>query len=337
MEIVAGVVVLLYVIVALLGTRGNDAIAQAFARQHCVSPDSIFPRQFAMCGAGDPGPNGVRSALVKESTNTYKFYASGRRHCQGLLATLVLKNRADLLGWLLGLFFPQEDLLEIEVYVSDMSPMVMAVATPRQAKALQDRRDVRAYTKPVKVQPQPGAAAGGDGVPSWNNAKLQVLAEHSSFFYDLFGEPRLHGIFTSAAHADKLRLFRSLLVSSENGGGQKQVLRFVFALPSADDMAALAPLLALVPLLTDLVAMYRVNPELKKKLAEARARTEEALAEAEEARKKRVEALQRKKIEKALEEKERLARLNPEARRKAEEKLAKQAAKKGMKVKMVRM
>lgn len=45
----------------------------------------------------------------------------------------------------------------------------------------------------------------------------------------------------------------SLLVSSENGGGQKQVLRFVFALPSADDMAALAPLLALVPLLTDLV------------------------------------------------------------------------------------
>lgn len=131
--------------------------------------------------------------------------------------------------------------------------------------------------------------------------------------------------------------------------------------------------------------MYRVNPELKKKLAEARARTEEALAEAEEARKKRVEALQRKKIEKALEEKvreggvlmvrmgcelwrlrgsmscevcarvlmalgdtqfcslssssmsitctlaptkqfqqERLARLNPEARRKAEEKLAKQ-------------
>ena len=34
-------------------------------------------------------------------------------HTQGLLATLVLKNRADLLGWLLGLFFPQEDLLEV--------------------------------------------------------------------------------------------------------------------------------------------------------------------------------------------------------------------------------
>ena len=49
------------------------------------------------------------------------------------------------------------------------------LCTP-QAKALQDRRDVRAYTKPVKVQPQPGAAAGGDGVPSWNNAKLQVGA-----------------------------------------------------------------------------------------------------------------------------------------------------------------
>mgnify|MGYP001806937219 CR=1 FL=1 len=56
--------------------------ALLYNRQHCVSPDSIFPRQFAMCGAGDPGPNGVRSALVKESTNTYKFYASGRRHCQ---------------------------------------------------------------------------------------------------------------------------------------------------------------------------------------------------------------------------------------------------------------
>lgn len=41
--------------------------------------------------------------------------------------------------------------------------------------------------------------------------------------------------------------------TSDDEGGHKRVLRFVFALPSPGAMADIAPLLALVPLLIDLV------------------------------------------------------------------------------------
>ncbi|EFJ46399.1 hypothetical protein VOLCADRAFT_93141 [Volvox carteri f. nagariensis] len=337
LEAAFAVVIVLYVLVAIWGTKENGKIADAFARMHCVGEAALFPRQFALCGAGEPNAAGFRTPMLKESSSLFKFYASGRRHCQGCLATLSLRNRADLLSWVLNFFLPSEDLLEIDVYMNEanMPPMVLAVATPRQARALADRTDIRTYTKPLKLSAS-GPAAPTDPVPGWPGHKLQVLAEHSSLFYDLFSDPRVHSVFTSTGHADKLRLFRSLLATSENSGGShKRLLRFVFALPAYDDMRALSPLLGLVPLLVDLVGVYKLTPELKKRALEVRIRQEVASADAEESRRRRIEALQKRKQEKAQEEKERLSRLAPEARRKAEEKLAKQAAKKSMKVKMM--
>lgn len=258
LEAIAGVVLVLYLLVAILGTKANGKIADGFARTHCIGEAALFPRQFAMCGAGEPNAIGFRTPLLKESSSLFKFYASGRRHCEGCLASMSLRNRADLLSWVLHIFFPSEDLLEIDVYMNEanMPPMVLAVATPRQARSLSERSDVRSFTKTLKLAA--GPAGPTDPIPGWPGHKLQVIAEHSTLFYDLFADPRAHAIFTSSAHTDKLRLFRSLLITSENSGGShKRLLRFVFALPAADDMAALGPLLALVPLLIDLVGIYK--------------------------------------------------------------------------------
>ena len=46
---------------------------------------ATFDLQFAAIGAYD---NNHRGILLKDSQSTYKFYASGRRHCVGLLATM---------------------------------------------------------------------------------------------------------------------------------------------------------------------------------------------------------------------------------------------------------
>jgi Protein of unknown function (DUF1682) len=52
---------------------------------------------------------------MKESHSIFKFYASGRRHCQSMLATMDLRKRQDLLTMAYYLFSPREDVLDIEV------------------------------------------------------------------------------------------------------------------------------------------------------------------------------------------------------------------------------
>ncbi|KAG2493184.1 hypothetical protein HYH03_008604 [Edaphochlamys debaryana] len=330
LEVAAVLLLAFYAGVAWWGTSVNDAIATRFAREYCMRDDSFFGRQFALCGAGDPtGPSGARAALVRESSSMFKFYASGRRYCGSLTATVTLRPRPDPLAWVLGLFMPTEDLVEVDVAMSEgaMQPLVLAAGTPRQIKALSGRADVSNYAKLLK----------GEVVPGWPAGKVQVYAENAALFQDLFTDPRVNAVFTQPAHAGTLRLFRSLLLTSEAEGSNKRLLRFVFALPPADDLKALEPLLTLVTNLIDVVGLHRLSPEAKKKATDARARAEAASAAADEAKQKRIEALAKRKMEKALEEKERISRLAPEARRKAEEKLAAKAAKKSMKVKMVRM
>lgn len=339
-ELVAAALAVVYVVVAFFGASANHRLAVAWAKAF-AGPDGFFARQFAACGAGaaEAGREGVAVPLVKESASCYKFYASGRRFCEGCLVTLNLRSRPDLLAWLVSLVAPAEDLLEAEVYLGEQHcpPMVLAVGTPRQIRSLTGRRtDLSKLAKPVKV---PTGAAAGE-LAGWPHSKLQVVAEHGSLVTELLGDPRVAPLFTSPQHADKLKYFRALTISDQDSdGSHKRVLRLTLALPPSGDMAgALGPLLGLMTSMVDLVGVYKLSPELKKRAVEARARlAAEGSGAAEEARRARVEALAARKQQKLQEEKERIARLPPDARRKAEEKLAKQAAKKSMRIKMVKM
>lgn len=54
--------------------------------------------------------------LFKESANRYKYYASGRRFVDGMLVTLDLRPRQDLLmGYVVNALMPQDDILDLEV------------------------------------------------------------------------------------------------------------------------------------------------------------------------------------------------------------------------------
>ena len=57
-----------------------------------------------------------RVDLFKESANKYKYYASGRRFVDGMLVTLDLRPRQDLLmGYVVNALITQDDILDLEV------------------------------------------------------------------------------------------------------------------------------------------------------------------------------------------------------------------------------
>lgn len=224
----------------------------------------------------------------------FKFYASGRRYCSGLLAELQLLARQDALSMLWNLLNPTEDQIKVEVYMHDthMPPIVLAIATPKVARAMQrDMQDIIRYTKRIQVSK--------DAFPA--GERLWILAEHSSIFTDLFSDPKLQQLFSfNGPSGGAMKYFRSMHVTSENSEGtHKQVLRFSFKLPPSNDMAALASLMELVPLFIDIVGTYKLPADLKKRALDVRAKQAE---DDEEVRRKRQEALMQKKMEKMQEE-----------------------------------
>lgn len=130
---------------------------------------------------------------------------------------------------------------------------------------------------------------------------MWVLAEHSSIFHDLFSDPKILQLLSSAGpHASSLKYFRSMHFSSENSeSSHKRVLRFTFKLPPAPQMGEISRLMDLIPTFIDVVGTYKLPAELKKRALESRVKQEE---DEEEQRRKRVEAIQQKKMEKAQEE-----------------------------------
>lgn len=138
LEVLSAALIVLYIVIMGLGIRSNRAIAEAWAKAFTFK-GGIFDKNFSSLG---PNSDAV---LMKDSFNIYKFYATGRRHCQGLLAELILLPRQDALSMVWNLLSPTEDLIRIDVYMTEesMPPIVLAIATPKHARALQrDSKDI---------------------------------------------------------------------------------------------------------------------------------------------------------------------------------------------------
>ena len=178
-EMAAAAFLVLYGWTLYSGRRTNHELALAWSR--AVMP--LLERNFSLVGHGKQPRNEV---LLWDSPSCFKLYATGRRYCQGMLATLNLKPRQDLLMRLWGLVSPSEDTLEVEVCMNEgcVPPIVLVIGTPRAARTLlKEQRDVELYAKKISI--------GKNEAPWWPADKLQVLAEHSSIFYDLTSEPKV--------------------------------------------------------------------------------------------------------------------------------------------------
>ncbi|KAL5202427.1 hypothetical protein ABZP36_013379 [Zizania latifolia] len=307
------------------GKKQNEAIALAWATKFATR-NSIFDKNFSLLGTGDGKDTPL---LLKEGQDVFKFYASGRRFCQGMLATMEMRARHDLLSKLVELVLPSKDTITLEVVMNEetMDHVVLAVARKKAAKTMQKEERV--------LQKFAGVLTSAPSGRRWVADELAVVAESKEVAGDMITELVLDQVFGEKSFEKFGKWFISLHFSDQLSGSYKKVLSFKFVLPDESNMDEMTRLVALVPYYIDLVGRYKLSSHARSKTEAARTKAaQEAFRELQGVRQ---EALQRKKAEKKklLEEAE--AKLSAEALRKKDEKERARQMKKSMpKVKMLR-
>ncbi|THU71106.1 hypothetical protein C4D60_Mb08t32050 [Musa balbisiana] len=307
------------------GKRRNEAIALAWAAKFAVK-DSIFDKNFSLLGTGDGNDTPL---LLKEGQDVFKFYATGRRYCQGMLATMELLSRHDLISRALHLVFSKKDTITFEVVMNEdaMDHVVLALARKKTAKMMhKEERDLQRFASPVVAPP-----AGR----KWVADELMVVAESKEVAGDLITDVVLDQVFGDKAFEKFGKWFVSLHFSDQSPGSHKKILMFKFVLPDAKNISDMSRLVTLVPYYIDLIGRYKLGSHARSKTEAARAKAaQEAYKELQNARQ---EALQKKKAEKKKIVEEVEAKLSAEALRKKEDKeRARQLKKAGPRLKMLR-
>ncbi|XP_004299996.1 PREDICTED: uncharacterized protein At5g49945-like [Fragaria vesca subsp. vesca] len=325
-EIACGGFLIVFVVNYFTGKRVNENIALAWAAKFATK-DTIFDKNFSLLGVGDGDDSPL---LLKEGQNVFKFYASGRRCCQGLLATMELKSRHDLISSIFNLVIPtSRDEISFEVYMNDdaMDHVVFAVANNKSAKAM--HKELPDLHKFATILSPPTAR-------KWVGHDLAVISESKEVAADLITEAVLDQVFGEKAFQKFGKGFMYMHFSDQHPGPtNKKMLLFKFALPDANSMADMTRLVALIPYYIDLIGRYKLSSQARSKTEATRSKAaQEAYKELQNARQ---EALQRKKAErkKLMEETE--AKLSAESIRKKEAKERARQMKKAMpKMKMTR-
>ncbi|XP_062083853.1 uncharacterized protein At5g49945 [Humulus lupulus] len=320
-EIVCGSFLVVFAINYFTGKRENENIALSWAGKFAVR-DSIFDKNFSLLGIseGEDAP-----LLLKEGQNVFKFYASGRRYCQGLLATMELKSRHDLIARMYNMVVPCKDEITFEVYMNDdaMDHVVFALAKKKAAKTMQ--KEVRDLQKFASIVSPPNGR-------KWVADDLSVISESKEVACDLITDAVLDQVFGEKAFSKYGKGFISMHFSDQHLDTQRKMLLFKFALPDVEKMSDMTHLVTLVTYYIDLIGRYKLSAQARSKTDATRAKAaQEAYKELQNARQ---EALQRKKLERRKQMEEAEAKLSAEAIRKKE---AKRQAKKSMpRVKMTR-
>eukprot|EP00271_Cylindrocystis_brebissonii_P011871 TRINITY_DN29859_c0_g1_i1.p1 TRINITY_DN29859_c0_g1~~TRINITY_DN29859_c0_g1_i1.p1 ORF type:complete len:533 (+),score=90.73 TRINITY_DN29859_c0_g1_i1:32-1600(+) len=321
---------ILYGINFWFGKQANEKVAVAWARQFAAE-NSVFEKNFSLLGTGD----GVDEPLItKDTQNTFKFYASGRRYVDGLLATLDLQYRHDLITMLWYRVAPKTDTVTIEVWMADeyMEPFVLAVTKKRSVKLFQrENKDLKEL----------GSIIDFSARRRWPSDELAVISDSKEAALEILSEPLVDQLFSEKVFdKNAASLFVSLHFSDQLvRGTHKKCLLFTFNLPPADRMADLTRLIAAIPVFIDNVGRFKLSSTGKIKAESARMKALED--ERKEELEQRQEAVLRKKEEKlraeAAKRAEWEARLSPEQLNRLREKERAKAAKKAVpRPKMIR-
>ncbi|KMZ58315.1 putative Coiled-coil domain-containing protein 47 [Zostera marina] len=307
------------------GKKENERIALAWVAKF-AGKDAIFEKNFSLLGTGD-GMN--TPLLLKEGQDVFKFYASGRRYCQRLLATLELKNRHDLISKIVDLVLPKEETITFEVVMNDdaMENIVFAMGKKKLAKSM--------HKEEFDLQRYAGLMTNAPHGRKWVPEELLVVSESKEIAGDMLNDAVLDQVFGEKAYQKFGKWFISMHFSDQHYGSQKKVLKFKFIIPNQNDMGDMTRLVALVPYYIDLVGRYKLSSQARTKTVASRTKAaQEAYREMQNARQ---EELQKRKAEKKRLADEASVKLSAEAMRKREEKDRARQMKKGApKVKMLR-
>ncbi|CAH2078085.1 unnamed protein product [Thlaspi arvense] len=252
MEIVCVSVLIGYAINYFIGKRENENLALAWARKFGLK-DSIFGKNFSLLGVGETEDSPL---LLKEATNVFKFKASGRRYCHGLLATMELKSRHDLISRLFNSVGACKDEISFEVYMNDeaMDHIVFAMARKKAAKAM--HKELRDLQRFGGIVPTPGGR-------KWVSEELSVVSESKEVAGDMITDIVLDQVFGDKSFEKFGKYFISMQFSDQLAGKHRKMLLFKFALPDAKHMDDLVRWVALIPYYIDLVGRYKLSPQVQ--------------------------------------------------------------------------
>jgi PAT complex subunit CCDC47 len=327
LEYMALTLVFVYAINYFLGRKSNDSIAESWY----FATHSVFADNFAALGRAAYHETvgqyamGNDGQLVKDSNSIYKFYASGRKHCKGVLATIQLRNRHDLFSVFMdavGIGSDRDSVtLEISMDSKQMEPSVFCIMRNRDVKKLHSQlEDLRDFASVIET----------DKVPDSHTVLTDAGETIGAFMTQQ----------ASKVIRDNKKLFSMMHLTdafSLSFSVTKGVLRFTFDLPSKkSDMKGITDLTRMAMNMIDSVARFKLSSNAKSRCLKLRAqqKKEQEAANSQE----KQEEIQKRVDERREREAARIAAMDPDARRKYEAREARRAAKKMKpKVRMLKM
>jgi hypothetical protein len=293
----------LYLLNWVLGKRSNASAARDFFAAH----GAFFRAQFAAVGMrprypdAEPTDDAPTDPMVRLSANRFRLYCSGRRHCRGLIATLELVPRQDLLSRLRGLFQRQSDAVVVEVpmFEDKMPRFCLALCDRKRRAAVRELEDVRVLTgKPLSRE-----ALRSAGLPE----KTLVFTDAAEAVPLVFGSEARATLARCAGMVQTIHLTSDAapMLECDEPRLSPALLSFRFRMPgSARQTAQMKELLALVAALVDHVGGggLRIPASAAARIAKRRRKVEERLAKIAAA--ERREQMEELRLEKRRKERE---------------------------------
>jgi len=164
-----------YIAYCYYGKKTNDKFAETWF----ITNKAFFLENYAHIGITHADDNTKNSMILKESYNSYRFYASGRVYCKWLLSTIELKRRHDLISTISSFFFNQEkDRINFELALDSDLQTVFCFCKSKDLKNLKKTySDLEYFTRQVS----------NDRVSD----KLSLYVENQNIVNDLFSEKNL--------------------------------------------------------------------------------------------------------------------------------------------------
>ncbi|XP_028161456.1 PAT complex subunit CCDC47 [Ostrinia nubilalis] len=297
-----------------LGRSKNTSIALNFLKMHKPLLDDNFTLvgETGLDVVAAPDERGWR----REAEHVFTMWCSGRVCCEGMLLTLKLIKRQDLVHVLLGIVKPTPDTLQIRVELGkdDGDPFVLCVAqkkhATRLAKEMQDlsvfcpeRRPGESHGLPVSMSVMSESAEAAAGVLDTRTcAALHQYAAHVQYIHisDRYTGPKQMEETAQTKPPDTERVLLMNIALGADGGG-----------------AEVRPLLLLAFHLLERIKRLRLSKEALAKCEKRRQKVAEAWVRGAHAA--RQEQAAQRREEKRKQEKEKiLAEDDPEKQRRWE-------------------
>ncbi|ELT91180.1 hypothetical protein CAPTEDRAFT_178720 [Capitella teleta] len=334
MLLLAGVAV--YVLNFLAGKSKNSRLAQNWFTHH----KALLESQFALVGDDGTSTEPQSGVLMKDYENAYSLWCSGRVCCDGMLVTLKLLKRQDLVSTISRFFKPASDqiIIKVDLAVDELEKFVFCVANKKVASKMQkDLVDLSSFTELKKVV--------ADKLPPSLHLLNEVTEASSTVMDSKFVQTmaKYESLIEYIHISDQYSGAKPTDDSQEAKIEPSPALLACFNLPSkgpgAGDMTLVEPLMKLIFHILNRLPHIHLSREAREKTRKNRSRMQELVQKA--AHTQRAEAAQIRKEERKRAEKDRImAETDPEKQRRLEEKSNKKDARKKqpkmktMKVKM---